>query len=82
LHGGTEGQSNYAIIRRADGSPEEKVLKGTQIPLRPDDIVTFYTAGGGGYGDPSKRSRGAILFDLAEGFVSKEEADRNYGFIV
>ena len=53
-------QSNYAIIRRADGSPEEKVLKGTQIPLRPGDVVTFYTAGGGGYGDPSKRTREAI----------------------
>src|SRR5271169_90570 len=34
LHGGANGQSNYAIISRADGSPDERVLKGTQIPLR------------------------------------------------
>src|SRR5262249_16841977 len=81
LHGGANGQSNYAIIRRADGSPDEKVLKGTQIPLRPGDIVTFYTAGGGGYGDPGKRAREAILSDLAEGLISRETARRDYAFV-
>src|SRR5580692_10810958 len=80
LHGGANGQSNYAIIRRADGSPEERVLKGTQIPLRAGDVVTFYTAGGGGYGDPSTRTREAIVSDLAEGLVSPEVARRDYGF--
>jgi N-methylhydantoinase B len=81
LHGGANGQANYAIIRRADGSPDERVLKGTQIPLRPGDVVTFYTAGGGGYGDPRKRAREAILSDLAEGLVSKETARRDYGVV-
>jgi N-methylhydantoinase B len=80
LHGGANGQSNYAIIRRADGSPEEKVLKGTQIPLRAGDVVTFYTAGGGGYGDPVNRAREAIVSDLAEGLVSMDVARRDYGF--
>jgi N-methylhydantoinase B len=80
LSGGADGRTNYAIIHRADGSPDEKVLKGTQIPLLPGDVVTFYTAGGGGYGDPAKRSREAIQSDLAEGLVSKEAARRDYGF--
>jgi N-methylhydantoinase B len=80
LYGGANGQSNYAIISRADGSPDEKVLKGTQIPLRAGDVVTFYTAGGGGYGDPKSRAREAIVSDLAEGLVSPEMARRDYGF--
>jgi N-methylhydantoinase B len=80
LSGGANGRTNYAVIRRTDGSPEEKVLKGTQIPLLPGDVVTFYTAGGGGYGDPGKRTREAILSDLSEGLVSKEAASRDYGF--
>jgi N-methylhydantoinase B len=79
LHGGADGQTNYAIITRADGRPDEKVLKGTQIPLQPGDVVIFYTAGGGGYGDPGKRAREAIVSDLAEGLVSKEAARRDYG---
>jgi N-methylhydantoinase B len=81
LHGGANGASNYAIIRRADGSPDKKVLKGTQIPLQPGDVVIFYTAGGGGYGDPRKRARDAIAFDIAEGLVSLETARRDYGFV-
>jgi N-methylhydantoinase B len=81
LHGGASGHSNYAVISRADGSPDEKVLKGTQIALQPGDVVTFYTAGGGGYGDPRKRAREAILSDLAEGLVSEEAARRDYGVI-
>ncbi|MBV9971097.1 MAG: hydantoinase B/oxoprolinase family protein, partial [Xanthobacteraceae bacterium] len=80
LHGGANGKSNYAVIRRADGSPDETVLKGTQIPLHPGDVVTFYTAGGGGYGDPMNRAREAIDSDLAEGLVSPEVARRDYGF--
>ena len=43
--------------------------------------MIFYTAGGGGYGDPGKRTREAIEADLAEGFVSKNEARRNYEFV-
>ena len=37
------------------------------------------TAGGGGYGDPSKRAREAVLQDVAEGYVSQEGAARLYG---
>jgi N-methylhydantoinase B len=37
-------------------------------------------AGGGGYGDPSKRARAAIENDIAEGFVTLEAARRDYGY--
>ena len=78
LHGGGNGGSNYAIIRFADGSPEKRVLKGTQIPLKPGDSVAFFTAGGGGYGDPHERTPEALEFDIAEGFISAEAAERDY----
>ena len=78
LHGGGNGGSNYAIIRYADGSPEKRVLKGTQIQLHPGDSVAFFTAGGGGYGDPGARDRDALAFDIEEGFVSAEAAARDY----
>jgi len=73
LHGGKSGGSNYAIIRHADGSPERRVLKGTQIPLRAGDSVAFFTAGGGGYGDPAERAKVAIEHDRREGFTSAVE---------
>jgi N-methylhydantoinase B len=36
--------------------------------------VTFLTAGGGGYGDPTERRAQDIERDLAEGFISPSGA--------
>src|SRR4051812_20235543 len=62
LHGGGAGATNSAIVRRADGS-EQVVLKGTEIPLATGDVVTFLTAGGGGYGEPKQRTAAALKRD-------------------
>jgi N-methylhydantoinase B len=73
LHGGREGAFNLAIIRRTNGE-ETRVFKETEIELKAGDRVTFLTAGGGGYGEPSERRRDDIERDLAEGFISAEGA--------
>jgi N-methylhydantoinase B len=69
LHGGESGAINLAVITHTHGQKTE-VKKETEIELEAGDRVTFLTAGGGGYGDPSARSRDAIERDLAEGFIS------------
>jgi len=71
LHGGGPGAINVAIIAR-DGGEETMVHKETEIELKAGDRVTFLTAGGGGYGDPSQRRREDIERDLAEGFVTPD----------
>jgi N-methylhydantoinase B len=78
LHGGGPAAVNRAIIRRADGS-EVAVRKATEIEIGAGDRVTFFTAGGGGYGDPHQRTPQAIARDLAEGVVTPEAAERDYG---
>ncbi len=70
IAGGGSGAPNTAVIKPKSG-PERIVLKGTEIPLEPGDVVTFETAGGGGYGDPAKRPRTAIESDLRQGFVTQ-----------
>ncbi|RLE35445.1 hypothetical protein DRJ24_02480, partial [Candidatus Acetothermia bacterium] len=42
--------------------------KGT-ITLLPGDTVSIRTPGGGGYGDPNRRRKGAIERDLREGRI-------------
>ncbi len=66
--GGGDGASNTAVIHPLDGIPRS-VLKGTEIPLSPGDLVTFETAGGGGYGPATERSPDARASDLRQGFV-------------
>jgi N-methylhydantoinase B len=69
LHGGGPGAANSAIVRRADGS-ERVVLKATEIELATGDVVTFFTAGGGGFGNPHERAPEASARDISDGVVS------------
>jgi N-methylhydantoinase B len=55
------------------------VLKGTEIPLATGDVVTFLTAGGGGYGEPKERTAEAVKRDIAEGLISAAAATTLYG---
>jgi N-methylhydantoinase B len=79
LAGGHSGAHNVAILR-SEHAPERIVYKGTEIPLALGDSVTFLTAGGGGYGDPKERSRSEVENDIAQGFVSAENAASFYGW--
>jgi N-methylhydantoinase B len=52
--------------------------KGRYV-LRPGDRVTTLEAGGGGYGDPGRRTREAVVADYRAGAVSRQGAMRDYG---
>jgi N-methylhydantoinase B len=78
LHGGQPGAVNEAVLIRRDGS-EQTLKKATGVPMEPGDRLTFYTAGGGGFGDPRARDRAAIADDVGKGYVSAAAARRDYG---
>lgn len=78
LFGGQSGAPNTVVVTRADGSIDE-FRKANEYPLEPGDLVSFRTAGGGGYGDPLERDRHSLLADLEDGYVSQKAAERAYG---
>jgi len=50
--------------------------------LKSGDVVHVNLPGGGGYGDPFKRDPQKLLWDVIEGYVSPEDAEKNYGVAV
>ncbi len=46
------------------------------------DVLAFYSAGGGGYGDPLKREVEKVQRDVAYGYVSVEQAKEAYGVVL
>ena len=54
--------------------------KFSGIRLQPGDQVRLAMPGGGGYGDPQRRERASVARDLAEGFISAEQARAAYGY--
>lgn len=79
--GGQQGSPNYAeILRQGQRSdPPERLGKPARVPLAKGDVVRMVTATGGGWGDPKLRAREAIEADLRDGFVTPDQAARDYG---
>lgn len=79
--GGQQGSPNYAeILRQGQRSdPPERLGKPARIPLAKGDVVRMVTATGGGWGDPKLREREAIEADLRDGFITPDQAVRDYG---
>lgn len=77
LFGGTDGQRARCEVERGDEII--KVRSKDTLILRKGDFLTLYTAGGGGYGSPSERSRKDIEHDIRQGFVTAQAARAAYG---
>ncbi|HEY0316635.1 MAG TPA: hydantoinase B/oxoprolinase family protein, partial [Sphingomonas sp.] len=70
LFGGKDGASPKVTVYNAD-KPEGFVInKVEQLKLRPGDRFVAETGGGGGYGDPAKRTAERRAADVADGIAS------------
>jgi len=61
------------VIYRTGGD-EEVIPSKLVTTLNAGDRVVFETAGGGGYGDPARRTDEQLCTDLADGKISREGA--------
>ncbi|MEM9168423.1 MAG: hydantoinase B/oxoprolinase family protein [Pseudomonadota bacterium] len=78
LDGGKNGSTNYVELARANGETS-RFASCTALTLNEGDTVKVYTATGGGFGDPKKRPREAVLDDVKNGYVSRARAAAVYG---
>ena len=56
--------------------------KYSNITIHPGDRVHLIAPGGGGYGNPADRDPAAIREDILEGYVSRQQAEADYGYRV
>lgn len=76
--GGQSGALEHSVVRRASG--EEEVIKSKVVmTLFRGDRVIVQTPGGGGYGDPKSRDPKSVCLDVADGRISVELAQSQYG---
>lgn len=77
LFGGTDGQCGRGEVVR-DGKVITLKSKDGMM-LKKGDVLTVYTAGGGGYGDAEQREESAITYDLQHGYLTQEGSGKFYG---
>src|SRR5581483_12070918 len=75
IAGGGPGATNVVEIER-DGRIVATLARATAVSLLKGDIVRVMTGGGGGYGEPARRSAAAIQRDLDLGYVTAARAER------
>lgn len=57
-------------------------LVASNVPVRRGETVSYWSAGGGGYGDPLERPVAKVLEDIKDEYVSLAAARSQYGVIV
>lgn len=78
LSGGRDATPPEVTVN--EGRPGARsYLKVSGARLSKGDVVTTRTGGGGGFGDPRRRSRESIRADITDGFVSAAAARDVYG---
>ena len=77
LKGGREGSSNHVLIRRTDGKIERH--SSAMLTLNTDDVIQIMSATGAGWGDPGDRAPELVMADVKNGYITAEQAKRDYG---
>lgn len=72
-NGGKPGALRETLLNGAPVHPKGRYL------MQPGEVLETREAGGGGYGDPSRRPRAAVLADIKAGRLTPEGAARDFG---
>jgi len=78
LAGGAFGRPNGVALRSPDGETKPLRGKNTRLLVPKGATLELYNGGGGGYGPPSERDPQAVHADVREGYVTEEQARRDY----
>ncbi len=74
--GGEDGAPHDYRLRTPDGVERVLRTKEVGIPVPPGAVLVAHSGGGGGWGDPARRSAEARARDRREGFVTSGAEER------
>jgi N-methylhydantoinase B len=76
--GGRAGGRSRFVVRL--GTPDEQDTRASgRYEMNAGERFSLQSAAGGGFGDSRRRDRAAVERDVAEGYVTAEAADKDYG---
>ena len=81
-HGGRAGRTGDIWINPESAAAKRLPTRYADYPLKEGDRFRLDTPGGGGFGDPLARDPAQVLADVAQGYVSTEAAERDYGVVI
>lgn len=77
---GHAGENSHVILRPGTASEERTGMVYEQ--MKPGEVLTNCSGGGGGWGDPLDRDPEMVLRDVVDEYVSNESALNHYGVVI
>ena len=71
--GGADGAPHRYTLYSGNAEPRPIRTKETGVVIRPGDRLVLESGGGGGWGDPAKRSEAASARDIESGFATADK---------
>lgn len=82
LFGGADGKAGQIILNPGTAEQESLPAKISNRQLKPGDRLEIRLVSGAGYGDPWEREPAAVLEDILDGLLRREEAEHDYGVVL
>ena len=82
LHGGSAGVTNQLTITQPDGTVRRPKAKEVVRDIPRGSIVVQHAGGGGGYGDPLRRTPAQVANDVRNELIGIDSARRDYGVVI
>ncbi len=82
LADGKLGARNYTKLIFTDGREPVIFGKAARYHLKQNDVARLVTATGGGYGNPLERPVEEVQFDVKNGYITLEQAEKAYGVVL
>lgn len=83
LFGGETGALSRILLRDVDSGVSRLLPRqGSLIAVKPGDVLTIFSGGGGGYGHALDRDPALVAGDVLNGKVSAERAATDYGVVI
>ena len=82
LFGAGDGATAGLIINRGTESERNLGVMALHQPVSANEVMSLWSGGGGGYGDPLDRPLERVLDDVKDEYISIEGARAQYGAVI
>jgi N-methylhydantoinase B len=81
VFGGEEGRKAHLILNRGEENERNIGIFAVNEPAGRGEKMSYWSAGGGGYGDPLERPVEKVVEDVVDEYISLEGAREDYGVV-
>ncbi len=82
VFGGGRGWTSRLFVNAGTESERNLGTFAVNVPVGPGEMLSFWSNGAGGYGDPLERSAESIVEDIRDDYMTIGSAKSQYGVVV